>query len=190
MKLEDELMQLEKDFNKIQNPYKEAAEKANNLKINDFSVQDKKLAEKILIEKKLKAELKLSMEKNHTHIDCFCERAGINSIGEIKNLDKSPIIGVNVSRVANKDVDDENADNQPLVAVLKNINLNKNLLEEELNQIYIDDQLAEQLLLQEPDMEVALAHQCLTQQDSARTVHINNTSVFDKRPGKGSKTVT
>lgn len=102
------------------------------------------------------------MEKNHTHIDYFCERAGINSIGEMKNFNNPPIIGINVSRVDHKDPDDDNHDSAPLIPILRNINLNKNLLEEELNQIYIDDQLAEQLLLQEADMEVALAQQYLT----------------------------
>lgn len=53
MKIDEELSQLEYEFSKITNPYQEAASKALNLKINDFSVKDMKMAEKIMQEKKI-----------------------------------------------------------------------------------------------------------------------------------------
>jgi hypothetical protein len=77
-----------------------------------------------------------------------------------------------------------------MVPILKLINLNKNLEEEELNQIYIDDKLAEQLLLQEPDLDCT-KYTSQINQDSARSVHFKAKSVFDKKVNaRQSKTVS
>ena len=59
--IEEELRKLDQDYRTKQNN-RNAVQKQTNLKINDFSVKDKKLAEKILQEKKIKAEMKRNME--------------------------------------------------------------------------------------------------------------------------------
>lgn len=145
-KIDEELQQLREEFQNFQNPYKANVTKALKLRIHDFSTEDKQKAEKILTERKLKTHLKHQMRHNHPHIDMMVGRAGFSSLREFDANNKSPLIKVSISRTQSRE-EDKGVRSPKNVQVVKRLNLNKNILEEELNSMHIDDKLAEQLML-------------------------------------------
>ena len=79
------------------------------LKVNDFSVDDKVKAEKMMKEYKLKIQLKQTMMKEHTHIDLLQGHAGIRSIKESPARMGADIIECAISRPASKQDEDSNS---------------------------------------------------------------------------------
>lgn len=90
------------------------------------------------------------MKHNHPHIDMMQGLGGFSSLREFDSGNKSPLIKINISRTQSRE-EDKGIRSPKEIKVVKRLNLNKNILEEELNSMHIDDRLAEQLMLQEDD---------------------------------------
>lgn len=97
-KIDEQITIIDEEFDAKVNPFMKEAKKTLNLKINDFSLDDKARAEEILEELKLKAHMKAKVGQHHTHIDMFGGQTGTRSLKDFnyETEKQHNIINVNI----------------------------------------------------------------------------------------------
>ena len=108
------------------------AKKALKLNINDFSVKDLARADSLLSSAKLKRDVGKIASKKHNEIEMFDSCDGIKSLKDSKY--EHGLIGIKVhSNVDEYFTSPEKAQDK------KYINLNKNISDQEINMLFIDE---------------------------------------------------
>lgn len=109
-----QLLKLESDFALIVNPYQLEADRALNLRVNDFSYSDMKKAEELMNREQFKIQMKQKQKKLHNEIEMFEPRLGTKSIQE-SNYIKRQDIDLHMPRKidGSRVIDDKNQSSTP-----------------------------------------------------------------------------